>query len=109
MPKQYYFSVEEINDFDHYICVCISPKDYTDKHHCIWDQHLGNSIGKELNALPFMLSEDSECMFSVWDLGSQDFDGQEDYVEPTQQNIQWVKNELKKLGWIEKQPGDWLK
>lgn len=103
---QYYFSVEEIDD---YICVCISPKDYTDKKHCLWDQHLGNSIDKELSMLPFMLSEDSEAMFSVWDFGSDEFEGQEDYVQPTAQNIKWVKDELKKLGWIEKDPNDWLK
>jgi hypothetical protein len=63
-PQDYYFQLFED---DGHIGVSISPKDFTDKEQCCYDNHLGDSINNWANQLPFLLSEDCECQFSIWD------------------------------------------
>lgn len=104
--KQYYFSVEPYPDPDELgvdggLLVVISPKDYTDKEHCGYDQHLSDELDPILSKLPFMLSEDAEAQFSVYDWSD------DPGVIPETQ-IDWVRKELIKAGFIEKDPETWL-
>ena len=98
MVKQYYFSITTHESYDDddsgqdSICVTISPKDYTDVEFACYDQHLTDEIDPIIGQLPFMLSEDSECQFTVWSL---------DKVPQQISDIKYVTKELKKLGFIE--------
>jgi len=109
MVKQYYFSVQPYFEMEDEadpadvpgLSVTISPKDYTDEHHCCYDNHIGDEIDPIIGQLPFILSEDAECEFSVWDL--DEVPG----LIPASQ-IKNVVKALKKVGFIEKDPDSWL-
>jgi len=104
MAKQYYFSITPFEPYDddeeddgndkEGLCVTISPKYYTDAEECCYDQHIAAEIDPIIGQLPFILSEDSECQFTVWDLCKVPG------LIPVSQ-IKYVTQELKKLGFIE--------
>ncbi len=110
--KQYYFSIEQhedeyCDDTEDYIpkdglLVCISPKDYTDDNECCIDEHLTDELDPIIGNLPFILSEDSEANFTVWDLKTPAG------LIPADQ-INYVRKEILKLpGFIERQSDEWL-